>query len=128
MDFRDTPEESTFRSQVRGFINQHLPRDWGAPFEFEAEDPEREAFIKTWRKQLAGQGWIAPHWPKEYGGAGMSPVEQFIYNEEMAEARAPQVGGMGVQMIGPTLILYGTEEQKQEHLPKITSGDVQWCQ
>jgi alkylation response protein AidB-like acyl-CoA dehydrogenase len=58
----------------------------------------------------------------------MTPGEQFIFNEEMANSRAPQVGGMGVQMIGPTLILYGTDEQKAEHLPKITSGEVQWCQ
>jgi alkylation response protein AidB-like acyl-CoA dehydrogenase len=134
MDFRDTPEEATFRSEVRTFIEGNLPRDWarlnqGPVFAEEAtDDPVREAFLKQWRKALSGRGWVAPHWPKEYGGAGMSPGEQFIYNEEMAKHRAPSVGGGGVGMLGPTLILYGTEEQKKEHLPGITSGEVSWAQ
>jgi len=129
MDFKDNPEEAVFRQQVRSFIQQHLPRNPAFAMDDEASvDPEREELVKSWRKQLGTQGWIAPHWPKEYGGAGLSPGEQFIFNEEMAEARAPQVGGMGVQMIGPTLILYGTDEQKAEHLPKITSGEVHWAQ
>jgi len=113
---------------VRSFIEQHLPKDLAGPQDEEMNDPEREALIKSWRQRLGAQGWIAPHWPKQYGGAGLSPEEQFIFNEEMATARAPQVGGMGVQMIGPTLIMYGTDEQKAEHLPKITSGEVQWAQ
>jgi alkylation response protein AidB-like acyl-CoA dehydrogenase len=128
VDFKDSSEEASFRNEVRGFIKQNLPATLAGPFEYEINDPAREAPLKDWRKRLASQGWIAPHWPKEYGGAGMTPGEQFIFNEEMANSRAPQVGGMGVQMIGPTLILYGTDEQKAEHLPKITSGDVQWCQ
>ena len=128
MDFQDNSEESAFRSQVRSFLKANLPAELAGPYEYEMTDPAREEAIKDWRKRLAGQGWIAPHWPKEYGGAGMTPGEQFIFNEEMANSRAPQVGGMGVQMIGPTLILYGTDEQKAEHLPKITSGEVQWCQ
>jgi alkylation response protein AidB-like acyl-CoA dehydrogenase len=81
-----------------------------------------------WRQKLAKQGWIAPAWPKEYGGAGLSTMEQFILNEEFAEARAPQLGGMGVSMAGPTIIIHGTEEQKAEHLPKILKGETQWCQ
>src|SRR5579883_1409863 len=132
MEFRDTPEEAAFRAEVRAFIKEHLPAGWGtldAEAEFTGvDDPEREAFIKQWRTALARRGWIAPHWPKEYGGAGLTPGEQFIFNEEMAEARAPAVGGFGVQMIGPILILYGTDEQKKEHLPRITSGEVTWCQ
>ena len=126
MDFKDTTEEAAFRSEVRSFIKANLPSGLGGLGE--EEELSRGDAIKEWRKRLAGQGWIAPHWPKEYGGAGMSPTEQFIFNEEMANSRAPAVGGMGVQMIGPTLILYGTDEQKAEHLPKITSGEVQWCQ
>ena len=131
MDFQDTPEEAGFRSQVRDFIEQNLPSDWTPPVGGPGaiyDDPERAEFMKVWRKSLASRGWIAPHWPKEYGGAGMSPGEQFIFNEEMARHRAPAEGGMGVQMIGPTLILYGTDEQKKEHLPGITSGEVTWCQ
>jgi alkylation response protein AidB-like acyl-CoA dehydrogenase len=128
MEFKDSTEEAAFRSQVHSFIKQNLPRELAGPNEMEGEDAEHADAIKDWRKRLASQGWIAPHWPKEYGGAGMTPGEQFIFNEEMAEARAPSVGGSGVQMIGPTLILYGTDEQKAEHLPRITSGEVQWCQ
>jgi alkylation response protein AidB-like acyl-CoA dehydrogenase len=132
MDFHDTAEEAAFRHEVRSFITQNLPKDWGRSTPEEAyggsDNPERAAFLKQWTQALRGHGWIAPHWPTEYGGAGMSPGEQFIFNEEMAQSRAPQTGGFGVTMIGPTLILYGTEEQKQEHLPKITSGEVTWCQ
>jgi alkylation response protein AidB-like acyl-CoA dehydrogenase len=132
MDFRDSQEEAAFRDQVRTFLRDNLPQGWGTP-EFESQfsgpdDPNQQAFEKEWRGKMAARGWLAPHWPREYGGAGMSPGEQFIFNEEVANARAPQVGGFGVTMIGPVLIMYGTEEQKAEHLPKITSGEVTWCQ
>ncbi|MFN8558681.1 MAG: acyl-CoA dehydrogenase family protein [Dehalococcoidia bacterium] len=132
MDFRDTLEELAFRADVQAFIKQNLPAKWGAGDEEAAfvgsDDPERRDFERQWAKLLATRGWVAPHWPQQYGGAGMSPTEHFIFNEEMALSRAPQVGGFGVTMIGPTLILYGTEEQKQQHLRGITSGEVIWCQ
>lgn len=126
MQFRDSPEEATFRTAVRSFIKQNLPKDYvpGDPF---SEDPAGP-FVREWRGSLAKRGWIAPHWPQEFGGAGMTVTEQFVFNEEMAEARAPQVGGMGVAMIGPILIRFGTEEQQKEHLPRITSGEAHWCQ
>ncbi|HEY8491548.1 MAG TPA: acyl-CoA dehydrogenase family protein, partial [Dehalococcoidia bacterium] len=115
MEFRDTPEEARFRAEVRSFIQEHLPPGYGTPDFTQQyggeESPDQRGFLRRWRQALAQKGWIAPHWPKEYGGAGMSVTEQFIFNEELAEARAPQVGGMGVQMIGPILILYGTEQQ-----------------
>ena len=126
MDFRDATEEAEFRSTVREFIGTNLPSDY-RPADT-AEEEEELGFVKEWRAALGRQGWIAPHWPKEYGGAGMSVSEQFVFNEEMARARAPQAGGMGVQMIGPVLIRFGTDEQKAEHLPKITSDEVRWCQ
>ena len=129
MDFRDTQEEATFRSEIRSFIQANYRRDQlGDGDEGREYAPDRTEAFRAWNKTLAQKGWIAPHWPKEYGGAGMSPTEQFIFNEEMALARAPGGGGFGVTMIGPTLILYGTDEQKKEHLPGITSGDVIWCQ
>ena len=129
MEFRDSLEEAEFRVQVRSFIKSELPQNLrGAQMGEELDDDAGRESLKKWRGALGGRGWIAPHWPQAYGGAGMSVVEQFVFNEEMAEARAPQVGGMGVQMIGPVLIRYGTEEQQKEHLPRITSGEVQWCQ
>lgn len=129
MEFRDTPEEASFRTEVRTFINSNLPPTLKGLSMF--EEPGDEAMtvaLKQWRGAVGKQGWVAPHWPKEYGGAGMSVIEQFVYNEEMANARAPQVGGSGVAMLGPVLIRFGTEEQQKEHLPRITSGEVQWCQ
>ncbi len=131
MEYRDSPEEARFRHEVRTFIRENLPEHFISPEYDEYQGPrtdEERALLGRWRKALGERGWIAPHWPKEYGGGGLTVSEQFVFNEEMAEARAPEVGGMGVQMIGPILILYGTAEQKQEHLPKITGGQVWWCQ
>jgi alkylation response protein AidB-like acyl-CoA dehydrogenase len=140
MNFKDTPEESVFRQEVRGFIESNLPRGYGTPDYAERlaeasyeggaglQGEERE-FMQRWRKAMAERRWIAPHWPKEYGGAGLSTIEQFIYNEEMAQSRAPAgLGGSGVSMIGPILILYGNEEQKKQFLPRIAAGEMNWCQ
>jgi alkylation response protein AidB-like acyl-CoA dehydrogenase len=129
MEFRDTPEEAAFRTEVKSFINGNLPPVLKGVSAFEQpDDAAIDTAMKDWRTAVGKRGWTAPHWPKEYGGAGMSVVEQFVYSEEMANARAPQTGGSGVGMLGPVLIRYGTEEQQKEHLPRITSGEVQWCQ
>ena len=150
MDFRDTPEEAAFRQEVREFLDKELPQGFGTPDfwgELMAErssssrSAERggdaqtrqgaspfEGFYRQWVKKLAAKGWVAPAWPKEYGGAGMSVMQQFIMNEEFAMRRAPRAGGIGVAYAGPTIIVYGSEEQKREHLPGILSGDVIWCQ
>ena len=84
--------------------------------------------LKDLRGKLSTRGWIAPAWPKEYGGAGLSVMQQFIMNEEFAENRVPPVGGMGVSMVGPTIITHGNEDQKKEHLAASSRGEVQWCQ
>jgi alkylation response protein AidB-like acyl-CoA dehydrogenase len=148
MNFADSPEEVEFRSEVRQFIKKELPeklrtRRWAGGGGFGAGpevsgrqearaggsgySPEQGA-MADWRAKLVERGWIAPAWPREYGGAGLTTVRQAILSEEFAEARAPQIGGMGLNMIGPTLIIHGTDEQKAEHLPKIIKGDVLWCQ
>ncbi|MGE3962434.1 MAG: acyl-CoA dehydrogenase family protein [Dehalococcoidia bacterium] len=139
MDWNDNEEQAAFRNEVRSFLAQSLPdRYKNAPEddEFEggwqadrlSDNPQVVAAAKAWSDALASKGWIAPHWPKEYGGANLSPMEQFIYNMEMAESGAPRVGGSGVQMLGPTLIVHGTEEQKAQHLGGILSGEVVWAQ
>jgi alkylation response protein AidB-like acyl-CoA dehydrogenase len=106
MEFSDSPEETAFRADVRRFIADNLPAGWERSDDdnamVEPADPERRAFLLRWRRALGERGWIAPHWPREYGGGGMTQAEQFIFNEETAEARAPDVGGFGVTMIGPT--------------------------
>jgi len=139
VDWNDSTEQAAFRKEVRDLIAQRLParyRSAGGGGLFEggwqsdrkSNDPAAREAAETWASALAEKGWIAPHWPKQYGGAGLTTMEQFIFNQEMAEANAPAVGGMGVSMLGPTLIVHGTEEQKAEHLPKILSGEVAWAE
>jgi len=132
MDFRDSPEESAFRAEVRSFIERALPADLRAPHSIRSGlqgGGWGGTSAKAWRRKLAGRCWTAPAWPKEYGGAGMTVMEQFIFNEEMALARAPRTGGgIAVGMAGPTIMVHGTEEQKQRFLPGILGGDETWCQ
>jgi len=143
MDWSDSPEQAAFRQEVRGFIDQHLPgyyrrlaaegRDGGweggwRSDRVSADDVRRNA-AADWAAALAGRGWTAPHWPKEYGGAGMSSIEQFVLNHELSEAGAPQgVGGSGVMMLGPTIIAHGTPAQRAKYLPPILAGEVSWAQ
>ncbi len=134
MDFRDSPEEAAFRAEVREFLRREWrPEDSDGEARSAAQAASqggRAALerYQAWMKKLAARGWIAPAWPKEYGGAGMTVMQQFIFNEELAKARAPRPGGIGIAMAGPTIITYGTEEQKREHLPGMLSGEVIWCQ
>ena len=134
MDFHDSPEETTFRAEVRDFISGQLPSS------FRARAPEWGMFntsrganavppedMRTWRKRLAARGWIAPAWPKDLGGAGMGVVEQAIFNEELAYHRVPGPDIISVGYVAPTLMLYGTEEQKR-HIPKIIGAEEVWCQ
>ena len=129
MDFRDSPEDAAFRQEVRGFLKTDLREEWKA-----RPDEGEEGFAalydrrRPWREKVGKKGWTAPAWPKEYGGAGMTVIQQFIMNEEFAEARAPARDIFGIGMVGPTLVVHGTEEQKKEHLPRILSAEVRWCQ
>jgi len=146
MDWADTPDQAAFREEVRAFIRERFPEvyrpdldsdqsvepedipGYNWPADRRSEDPERRKAALAWAEALAERGWVAPHWPKQYGGAGLGILEQFIFNEEMADARVPMVGGIGVSLVGPTLIAFGTDEQKQQHLPRILSGEVAWAQ
>ncbi|HEY9219674.1 MAG TPA: acyl-CoA dehydrogenase family protein [Phenylobacterium sp.] len=93
------------------------------------ERVEPNADQELWRKRMGEKGWGVPTWPKAYGGGGLSPAEARVVQGEMMRAGAYNpIGGMGVMMFGPTLLEYGTEEQKQEHIPPIVRGDIQWCQ
>ncbi len=138
MDFADSQEEAQFRNDVRDFIATELPGglsrrgQGGAMFGGGSGRFAREDYWKTlggWLTKLADKGWIAPAWPVEYGGGGLTVIEQFILNQEMAlrgAPRSPNIIGLG--WVGPTLILYGTEEQKQKHLRPILRGEAYWCQ
>src|SRR5437660_1532479 len=127
MDFKDTPVETVWRKEVREFLRTELPeslRRGRAMADMEGGLFGRGEGMQEWRKRVAAKGWVAPHWPKEYGGGAMSAKDQFIMNEEFAEAEAPNVGGFGVMMIGPTLITHGSEEQKHRFLPSIIRGET----
>ncbi len=125
MDLRDSPEEAAFRKEVVDFIDKESPRVVpGASFQTLAEQGQ------NWFRKLSERGWIAPAWPKEYGGAGMSQLEQFIFNEEMAIHRAPRPMHLiiGLGLAGPTIIVHGNEEQKRRWLPGVLAGTDIWCQ
>lgn len=130
VDFRDTGEEAAFRTTVREFIGSEFePRRQQMREESRSAAMfDRTPSMRAWEGELAQRGWIAPAWPEQYGGAGLSVMQQFIFNEEMAEARAPRPGGIAIGMAGPTIITIGTEEQQAEHLPPILSGEAIWCQ
>ena len=126
MDYRFTDEEESFRSEVRTFLRSELPEDWDFdPFEL-TED--KWDFARDFTKKLAGKGWVAPAWPQEYGGQGMPYMKQVVLSEEIAYHRAPNTSLIGVTYAGPTVIVYGNEEQKKQFLPGITSGEIVWCQ
>lgn len=127
MDFRDSPAQTEWRGQVQDFLRDYLPDQIRGQYPMGRPEEEKPLW-EAWRVALAERGWIAPAWPAAYGGAGMKPMDQFILSQEFAEAGAPRLGGLGLMMLGPTLIEHGTEEQKQEHIPGILGGEIEWCQ
>ncbi len=146
MNWEDTPEEAAFREEVRAFVAERFPAEyvpdtlaehslepedvWGYnwPADRASADPVRREGAHRWAAALAERGWITPHWPAEYGGAGLSALREFILQEEMMRARVPTVNGIGAFLLGPTLLAHGTDEQKAEHLPPIARGERTWAQ
>ena len=126
MDLHLTTEQEDFRSEVRAFLDKELPSDWiGGPISFDTVDRKTEM---KWRKMLAEKGWNTMGWPKEYGGQGASPMTQLILMEEWSYHGAPGLDTFGINLLGPTLMVHGTEEQKKEYLGEIARGEVVWCQ
>ena len=135
MNFDDTPEEAALRAEVRAWIDANAPRRLEpelkrAGFAFsgiESEDPM--AASKAWQKKKAQAGWACLHWPKEYGGRAASPIERVIFGQEEGVYGAlsgPFIIGHG--MCGPTVMAWASEEQKQQLLPPLASGEEIWCQ
>lgn len=120
MDFNFTPEQETFRDEVRAFLDENLPDP------VPENDPE---FIREWNSKVASRHWVGFHWPKEEGGGGGTLVEQLILKQEMAARRAPPLGSdfMGITWVGPALIVHGTEAQKKRFLPDLLSCNSSWC-
>jgi alkylation response protein AidB-like acyl-CoA dehydrogenase len=128
MDFRDTPDEAAFRKEVRDWLEANLD---GANQSQLSVGPseDRVETLRAWQAKLNDGGWAGVSWPKEYGGRGLSLIEQAIFYQEMARARAPSpINVIGLGMAGPTIIAHGTEEQKQRYLHRILSAEDIWCQ
>ncbi|MPZ52086.1 MAG: hypothetical protein GEU79_05015 [Acidimicrobiia bacterium] len=146
MDWKDTAQQAAFRTEVREFIADAFPDDYQPDHQSEqslepedvagynwtvdarSDDADRQRAARDWAEALAQKRWVAPHWPSEYGGAGLGPIEELILQEEMMRAGVPTVNGIGVNLFGPTLLQYGTEEQKEEHLPPTARGERTWAQ
>src|SRR5579885_668333 len=128
MDFRFSAEDEAWRQELRDWIRQEFGDSWdGFRATGESESEEEYEFARSVRRKLAAKGWTAPAWPKEWGGMGASFTQQAIFNEELAYHRVPGPDIISVGYIGPTLMLYGTEEQKR-HLPAIVRAEETWCQ
>ena len=126
MRFDFTPEESDFRRKLSAFLDDALPADWHGPADESRDD--HWALNQQIKKGLADRGWFVMSWPTEYGGADSSPMMNTIFAEEMAYRRAPGHDRFGTRMLGPTLMRFGSDSQRTEHLGAIARGEVQWCQ
>ena len=130
MDFKDTPGEASFREEVRTWLAEHLVGEFAGIGRGRglADDADWDIRIE-WERELGRAGWIGLAWPKAYGGRGASLAEQVIFNVEYARADAPgRISFFGEGLLGPTLLAYGTEEQKQRFLPPILAATELWCQ
>lgn len=125
MNLEYSPEEIAFRDEVRTFIDENYPKElqgFGS-----REDLSRDDML-AWHKILGKKGWSAPAWPEKYGGTGWTSTQRYIWSEENARVDAIMPLPFGISMVAPVIYTFGTEEQKQRHLPGILSGDVWWCQ
>jgi alkylation response protein AidB-like acyl-CoA dehydrogenase len=130
VDLAPTAEESQLRDEVRSWLRANLPWEYGRGLPPRFSDLADEvAFGREWQAKLASGRWVGVAWPEAYGGRGAGPVEHYLVTEELARARAPElVGRIGVNLVGPTLLAHGTDDQKARWLPKILDASELWCQ
>ena len=126
MDLRFTPEEIVFRNEVRAFFRAALPPEIRRKM-VEGRHLGKQDIVR-WQRILNDKGWAVPHWPVEWGGTGWSPTQQYIFQEEMQQAPAPQPLAFGVNMVGPVIIAFGNEAQKNYYLPRSRGIEDWWCQ
>ncbi len=139
MEWNDSEQQAAFREDVRTFLRTRLPayyqnhesrrhensgleNDWQQ--DLHNGTPEQQAAANEWAHALFEKGWGQPHWPAEYGGASLSPFDQFILKQEFALAEAPEIGG---SLVGSTLLVHGTEEQKERFLKPTLTGEIRWA-
>jgi alkylation response protein AidB-like acyl-CoA dehydrogenase len=126
MDLNYSAEEAAFREEIRAWLNAQLPgdlKDKVARYAHLSKDD-----LLRWHRILAGKGWVAPGWPKEWGGTGWNLVQRYIFEEELGYAGAPPLIPFGLAMCAPVLLRFGTEDQKRRFLPRIYQGEDFWCQ
>jgi alkylation response protein AidB-like acyl-CoA dehydrogenase len=129
VDFTLTSDQQAFRERVRTWLTANIPSEWKSLGSTEVPRPEAFEFLRRWQRKLFDGGFIGITWPKAYGGQGLTFVEEMILHEEMALQKAPpMLNVLGVGMAGPTIIAYGTEEQKKRYPAKILSCEEIWCQ
>jgi len=126
MDLNFTPEEELFRAEVQAFLAANLPERLSS--KVASGRHLSKADMEEWHAVLNARGWLANHWPEEYGGPGWTAIQKFIFENESALANAPRIVPFGVNMLGPVLIKYGDEAQKRHWLPRILDGSDWWCQ
>lgn len=125
------PDLEPFRREVRAWLDENFPKVLSSRPEIAeaAADADRGAAAELWRRRMGETGWGVPTWPREYGGGGLSPDQGAVIRQELRKLGAENpIGGMGVMMFGPTLLEYGSEDQKRRHLPPIARGELRWCQ
>lgn len=127
MDLTFSAAEEAFRHEVRSWIAENLPESWKVTNPRNDRDA-RDRIDQEWDRRLFKRGWAMPSWPKKYGGMDASLTEQLIFHEEMARADAPKGLWQGKGLVGPTILKFGTEEQRQRFIPPILQGDIVWCQ
>ncbi len=128
MDFAFPAETEQWREELRAFLKAEIPEGFEGDDDF-FDNEEQMAFAREFTKKLGARRWFAPAWPEQYGGMGKSALEQMILNEELAYHRAPAGGRLfTIGITGPTMLVHGSEEQKQRYLPSMASGDTWYCQ
>ncbi len=128
VDLTYPADAEAFRLEIRAWLEANLPAGWFSP-DFSMDEPERQEFNRTWNEKLFAGGWICAGWPREYGGKGLSLLEQVVLSEEFARAGAPmRADFFGDTLVGPTILQWGSEEQKREFIPGILEGRITWCQ
>ena len=129
MRFNHDVDVESFRQEVRQFIAEELEPEkerLRSASQIERTNEEEYDFVMGFQQKLAKKDWLAMAWPEEYGGGGASHMRQLVYNEEMAYASAPNMS-MGIAWVGPSLMLYGSDEQKNHYIPRIANADDWWC-
>src|SRR5579863_5473956 len=126
MDLEFTVEERAFRAEVRAFLNERVPSATREKV-LAGRELAREDYIE-WQRRLHEHGWSGVNWPLQFGGTGWNAVQQYIFEEESAEAGAPRLIPFGLKMVAPVLMAFGTPEQQRRFLPPILASEVWWCQ